>query len=256
MLELRTLGAIDLRAHDGRDVRSILKGPKRLALLAYLALRMSHGFQRRDAIVGLLWPELNQERARHALRNTLHSLRSALADGAVVNRGDEEVGIARGRLWCDAVAFEEALERGDGFRAAELYRGELLPAFFLADAPDFERWLEAERRRLRARAVDAAWSAARACEAADDVSDAKRYGRRAVGLDPADEVSVRRLIALLDRLGDRLGAVHAYQEFALRFKAEYGLRPSPETRELIGVVSSRDEAESAASSHRVEASTL
>ena len=40
----------------------------------------------------------------------------------------------------------------DGHEALELYRGPFLPGFFVADAPEFERWMEEERARLRARA--------------------------------------------------------------------------------------------------------
>ena len=38
MIALRTLGALDLHAGDGRSVRAVLRQPKRCALLVYLAL--------------------------------------------------------------------------------------------------------------------------------------------------------------------------------------------------------------------------
>ena len=37
MIELRTLGAIDLRHTDGTPIQAVLAQPRRLALLVYLA---------------------------------------------------------------------------------------------------------------------------------------------------------------------------------------------------------------------------
>ena len=44
MIELRTLGALDLKASDGTDLGSILAQPKRLSLLVYLALQNGREF--------------------------------------------------------------------------------------------------------------------------------------------------------------------------------------------------------------------
>ena len=42
--------------------------PKRLALLAYLAVVGVRGALRRDTLLGLFWPESSEEEARRALR--------------------------------------------------------------------------------------------------------------------------------------------------------------------------------------------
>ena len=43
------------------------------------------------------------------------------------------------------------LEEDRADEALELYQGDLLPSFFVPDAPGFEEWLERERHRLSAR---------------------------------------------------------------------------------------------------------
>ena len=53
MIALRTLGALDLSASDGRDVLAVLRQPKRCALLVYLALAGPERFRRRDTVVAL-----------------------------------------------------------------------------------------------------------------------------------------------------------------------------------------------------------
>ena len=68
LVRFRALGGIELKRTDGVDVDRILRQPKRLALLAYLTLASPRGFHRRDVLLALLWPELDQAAARHALR--------------------------------------------------------------------------------------------------------------------------------------------------------------------------------------------
>src|SRR5256884_5668442 len=89
MVEFRLLGTLSLRTADGRDAGSLLSQPRRLALLAYLAAATPRGPHRRDTLLALLWPELDQEHARAALRQSLHVLREALGDDVVVTRGAE-----------------------------------------------------------------------------------------------------------------------------------------------------------------------
>jgi len=148
MIELFTLGGIDLK-EQGRDLSEALVQPKRFALLAYLAVAQPFGFHRRDRLVALFWPELDQEHARTALRKAVHGLRAVLGDDAIMGRGAEELGLNPDRWWVDVRAFDEA-DVDEGLR---LYRGDLLDGFFISGAPEFERWLDAERDRLRARAA-------------------------------------------------------------------------------------------------------
>ena len=89
MIELRLLGRLSLTSADGRDVRALLGQPRRLALLAYLAAATPPGFHRRDSLLALFWPELDQEHARAALRQALHVVRDALGADAVASQGDE-----------------------------------------------------------------------------------------------------------------------------------------------------------------------
>lgn len=151
MIEFRVLGSLDLRGPGGETLLAVLAQPKRVALLAYLAVATPRGFHRRDKLLGLFWPERDQEHGRSALRKALYFLRQSLGEEMLVSRGDEEVGLAEGEVWCDAVAFEEALEGGDPGKALELYGGDLLEGFYISEAPEFERWLAAERQRLAGR---------------------------------------------------------------------------------------------------------
>ncbi|MGH7649395.1 MAG: AfsR/SARP family transcriptional regulator, partial [Gemmatimonadaceae bacterium] len=210
MIQLDTLGTVALRTPDGRELHSILAQPKRLAVLAYLAVESAHGPQRRDRLFSLFWPELNQAQARQALRQSLYVLRRSLGADAVVNRGAEEVGVDARALQCDVRVFMDRLDEGRLDEALALYRGGFLHGFFVTDASaEFEQWVDATRARLERRAIDAAWTLADGSERAGHAAEAVRWARYAANLAPNDERSLQRLIALFDRQGDRAGALRA-----------------------------------------------
>ena len=232
MVELRVLGSLRLNASDGRDLEPLVRQPKRTALLAYLAAAVPHGFQRRDILLALFWPELDDAHARAALNQALYVLRNALGGQAILTRGDTEVGLSDDVVSCDARSFEKALDGGRPAEGLALYGGDLLEGFFVADAPAFERWVEAERGRLRQRASEGAWTVAEGKAVHQDAVEATRWARRAADLLPADEAVARRLITFLHRLGDRAAAIRAYEAFAWRLGKDYELEPSAETQAL------------------------
>src|SRR5438128_333146 len=202
MIELRTLGALDLKAADGNPVHSILAQPKRLALLAYLAVHAAGA--RRDSVVALFWPELDTAHARGALRQSLRFLRRELGDGILNGHGDEEVGFEPATLWFDALAFQQACDAGEPARALQLYRGDFLAGFFVNDgSAELERWIEGERLRLRRLAARAAAEVAQRAERDGDLAAATSAARQAVAFDLDDEPALARLIELLVGSGAR-----------------------------------------------------
>jgi adenylate cyclase len=233
------LGPAVLKGPGDAETASFLQRPKLVALFTYLAAATPHGLQRRDALLGLLWADLDQERARAALRQSLYYLRQFLGEGAVATRGDEEVGLAPERVWCDVTAFEEALEQGAREAALDLYRGDLLEGLLLPGALEFARWLEQRREALRRRAREAAWELAREAHAAANVAAAAHWTRQALRLARDDEGLLRQAIALLDRIGDHAGAVREYDAFAQRLREDLNIEPAPETRALVDEVRGR-----------------
>jgi len=240
MIRLSVLGSLDLRASDGRQMLSVLAQPKRVALLAYLAA--NRDFVRRDTLLGLFWSESDEEHARHALRQSLYTLRRSLGPRVLASRGDEELGIDCAHLECDVALFEDAVRDGQAEAALELYKGDLLEGFFLSDAPGFEKWLDVRRTTLRNQAAEAAWKLAQRAEDAGERAEAAAWGRRAADYSLDDESTVQRLVGLLDRVGDRAAALRAYEAFAWRLENELGLQPSPETQALISEIREREAA--------------
>ena len=233
---------MDLHDSEGRELRVIFAASKGAALLTYLAIATPRGFHRRDTLLALLWPELDQEHARGALRQALGRMRRSMTGGALLTEGDDDIALDRDLFWCDAVAFEQLLDGGKEEEALALYRGELLEGFHLSGCLEFERWLEDERLRLRRRAAHAAWSLVEQAEAQGNLAKAGEWARRATVIVPNDETALRRLITVLDRAGDRAGAIHEYEAFAERLREDHEADPAPETTEVIAAVRTCEEA--------------
>lgn len=237
MIELRTLGALELRYRGEPSPSPNAIQTKRLVLLAYLAAAPAGGFRRRDTTLGLFWPELDQEHARGSLRQALHTLRKALGEGAILTRGEGEIGLAPIRVTTDARALEAYLAAGSPAEALAQYRGDFLDGVFVAEAsPELEEWIAGERLRLRRVAAKAAWAAA---EAPTGSGETGQFVRRAVQLSGADEAALRKGIALLDRMGDRAAAAALFEEFSVRMVRELDVEPSVESQAAIQVVRGR-----------------
>lgn len=234
-IELGTLGTLSVRDDRGTQLDHIAAQVKRIALLVYLAMTADAGAHcRRDTLLGLFWPELDDHHAHAALRQAIHVLRQAIGHDAILTRGRFEVGINPDLVRCDARTFLQLADRGEHAPALTFYRGAFLDGFYLSGSTAFERWMEEVRTMLARVAARSAWELAGAAEVAGDAGAATHWAERATTILPHDEDSAVRLITTLWRVGNRTGAVDAYRRHARSLRAEYGLEPRPELVALLG----------------------
>jgi TolB-like protein/DNA-binding SARP family transcriptional activator/Flp pilus assembly protein TadD len=181
-------------------------------------------------LLGLLWPELTQSRARHAPAQLRYAIGRYL--GGDPSPPGRDLRLDPGLVVSDRESLEAAVAVGDAERVARLYRGPWLDGFFLSNAPEFERWMEEERGSLHARVVAALRRAARETAAGSDPEVvADRWGSL-LAVEPMDaEGAVQRMRALV-RVGDRSGAItvaRAHREARAR---ELQLPPDPAVSQL------------------------
>jgi eukaryotic-like serine/threonine-protein kinase len=233
VIQLQTLGRVRLVGdRPAEDQSPAASQPKRLALLAYLALMSSRAPVRRDLLLALFWPELGDDEARRALRQALHYLRRVLGEDVLVGAG-EELAVSGQRFRCDAVEFERLVGAGQPASALSLYQGDFLAGFHVPDvSAELEEWVERTRTRLRRQAAAAAWSAAEAAESGGQGEAALELARRGCELEPDQETGWRRVMLLQHRLNDRAGALRTYDELAARLRREFEAEPSAETAAL------------------------
>lgn len=232
-VRIQVLGPVDLHRLDGDSAGPPLTQPRPLAVLAYLVLARPHRLQSRDTLTALLWPEADQERARHALRNALHAIRKSLGDAVLLGGGDGLVGVAPG-IVCDALELEARLGEQRWEAALALYQGELLAGFHVSEAPEFAEWVAQERLRFRELATGAAVRLSERCRVAGDLDGALSAAEHAVRLAPEQqqEQGQRRLMRLFWLRGERAAALRVYSSLERQLRTEFGTQPSRETREL------------------------
>ena len=219
---LRTLGGLSLEADDaplaGRTTQR-----RRLALLAILAAAPTRGVSR-DKLLGLLWPERDAEHARHALSQALYAIRHDLGTDAVLS-GVDDVRLNPQVVTSDVADLNAALEAGELQRVVALYRGPFLDGFFLSDAPELERWIEAERERLGRVCGRALGDLAAAALEAGDAHGAAEHLRRSAALDPLNSEVAARLMRALAAAGDRAGALRHHRIHAALVRGELEIEP-------------------------------
>lgn len=143
-LFLRTLGSAGLYAQPSGEM--LLGTGKPLALLVYVAMAPGRRTSR-ESLIDLLWSDVDPDRARNALRQSLFQLRRILGEHSLA--GTEELTLLS-PVDIDRDRFLACLEANDLESAIECYGGKFLPAFGVPGGAAFEQWADLERNRLQA----------------------------------------------------------------------------------------------------------
>ena len=183
--------------------------PKDALLLAYLAIE---GPTPRARLAALLWPDVDDERARGNLRQRL--LRLKKAAGVELVTGHPQARLAEGVVH-------------DLEDTHELLSG--LPSYAAGGLSD---WLDAQCERLRREKVSKLTGLAVQAEARGDLGAALARAQEAADLEALSEEAHRRVMRLHYLAGDTAAALAAYDRCVLQLRSELGVAPSAETRHL------------------------
>lgn len=219
MLHLRTFGTCALERADGAPV-DLQRRP--LALLAFVAAAGPRGTSREKAL-GFLWPDAEDERARHSLAQALYALKRACdaepLEGTTTLRLDETV------IGADVVGFDRAIAAADHEHAAQIYSGAFLDGFHLPNAAEFERWMDGERTRLQRQARKAIEACAARAGETGNHHQAADWWRRAAALDPLDARIALALVQSLSAAGEIAAALKQAELYQQIRRADLDLAP-------------------------------
>ncbi len=215
-LELRTLGPPAVLV-DGEEAAGDVLWRKHVALLVYLALS-PHRTRSREHLLGLLWPEKDEARARHSLNEAVRRLRAGLGSERIVSKGDA-ITLNGEALHVDALDVQPS-------------DGEFLDGLALHDAPAFEDWLAHERTRLRQRRLSALLESGEQALSSSDFLMAQEAAHKALAVDAEAEAAIRLQMRAAALRGDSSGALGTYRTFVRHLEQEYGEKPSRELRAL------------------------
>ena len=229
MFRLFALGGLRIEGPEGRVVGAAAQ-PRPLAILVILASSGDRGTSR-DRLISLLWPERDDEKARHILSQSLYALRRSL--------GSEEPIVATTDLRLDSRVitsdideFKEAVAVHDDERAFALYTGSFLDGFYLSGSPEFESWVTAERDRLATRYAEAVERIAKAATERGDTRQLVSLWTQRAQLEPLDGRTAFQLVQVLVAAGDATGAIRISREYQQRLRRELDLEPP---RDLIAL---------------------
>ena len=246
------LGQFEVRL-EGQPVTGF-QSDKSRSLLAYLAVEADRPL-RREFLATLFWPDAPEQTARTNLRSALLNLRQLIGDTQaevpylIVAResiqfsldGDVQVDVAElQRLQSEAGPPREngiTSERVKVLEAAAvLYRGNFLEGLSLKDCQEFEDWCYARRERLREQASSALWQIGEYYDRSGQYTQAIRFIRQRVELEPWQEEAHYHLMRLLALNGERAAALAQYETCRRHLMEHLGVEPSADTERLYALV--------------------
>lgn len=198
------------------------------ALFGMLALHPETGYaMTRSRLAGTLWPDVEEERARHLLSTLLYRLRNALGNTADILEITSDT-ISLSDPWVDVTAFRDQLSKKTmeaWVAALNLYTGDLLE--------ELEGyWLEGPRAELRELYLSAISRTCEELEASGDTEQALLLAHRWALADPLNETAFSATMRLYADVGRFSAVLGQYKLLKERLAEELGVEPLPETTAL------------------------
>lgn len=246
--ELLTLGRLALLDVDGREEPSLTARPRKLALLAWLALRPGRRATR-DRLIGIFWGGRDADRARNSLSDAISHLRRVLGREAVLSRGDEVLLAEHASLVVDALEVVEAAAAGDHARVMALHVAPFLDGVYIDDAPEFDDWRERERSRQAALFARSAAARCNALARLRQWDECRAIAERWLDAEPASAdaaLFVLNAIKAPDTHEARAATIAAYEALVRRLDRALGVPPDAAVSTLAREVAARLAAEPAA----------
>jgi DNA-binding SARP family transcriptional activator len=206
---------------------------------------------RREGTVAEIWPDADTSSANSALNTALWRIRKCLArfEGVELQSFDDIVQLTvMPPAQVDVDLLERAMAEMSDSTAAEpnppeqrrllanavaLYRGEYLEGCS-------EHWVLAKREHYAALQTRALSILMRDAAAEDRIEVALKYGRSILALDPFREGSLREVMWLHVRNGERAKALRRYEALRTLLRTELDIEPMEETTTLFRRISEND----------------
>ena len=227
-LRINVLGGLNVE-RGGLPVAGAAGQPRRVAILALLARADDRGVTR-ARLMSLLWPDVDDDRARRSLTQAIYALRHDIGDEAI--QGVQDLRLDFDRVSTDVRDLTLARSRDALEDAAAAYRGPFLDGFHVQGADEFDRWAETERRVLEAEYMSVVEQLALRAESRGDTAAAVRWWRQLSARDPLNARTTVALMRALAAAGDSSGAIQQARVHELLVEEALDLPPD---REVIAL---------------------
>ena len=220
-----------------------------MALAAYLALAGQR--QSRDVLADLLWPTLDREHGRSALRSTLRALTTPIPF-EWIDADRTTLMLRRDVVLVDVHAFTSLLSGNESHghsldivcdqcvslynQAIKLYQSDFMVGFSLSDSVDYDDWQMAQREWLRREFADVQRRLSVYYAELQQYPQAIRYAQQWLANDLLHEAAHRQLMRLYAANGQRTEALRQYQLAVDVLDAELATPPEDETTHLYETI--------------------
>ncbi|MEZ4706671.1 MAG: BTAD domain-containing putative transcriptional regulator [Caldilineaceae bacterium] len=244
MLKARFLGTP--RIEFGEDSFPLSITGRGLALFAYLCVTRQPAS--RSELADLLWHNQSEQKSKANLRYQLRDLRKVIGDYLVV---DAQTVAFNQELphWVDITSFATYLSPNLNTPSVakeltilqellNLYAGEFLAGFYIQDAPNFERWLLAQRRQFHDLMIYSLQLATQQHLERGDYAAGLELNQYLLAAEPWREEAHRQRMILLAATGQRSAALMQYEICCQMLEHELDAPPMDETTSLYSQIKS------------------
>ena len=249
---LRTLGGLTLLGPDGREVESLATRRRKLAVLAWLAMRPLPAT--RDQVIGVFWGDRDEGRARNSLADALSHFRRVFGRDAVPGFRACVALSENVPLVVDAIALADAAKAGNHARVVELYSGEFLDGVHVDDSVEFDRWRDAQRFRLARLFVRSAAACCTQLAGERQWEACAALAQRWLNAEPASADAALRLLDALaapDTHAARVTALTAFEKLSEQLRRDLGVAPAPAVVERGRMLAAATTVATRVPSHRI-----
>ncbi|MBA3645099.1 MAG: PD40 domain-containing protein [Gemmatimonadaceae bacterium] len=212
----------------GRGVAGLSSG-KPLALLSYLIVQAKAP---REEVLGLLWGDVPEARARNAFRQALHRLRSALGENALPHDRDILAIAPEIAAATDVARFQRCLATGNYDQASEEYTGDFLAGLDVGESA-FHEWRDTTSKQYKAKYRDALRTVIQNHIDSGDVSGALRRTAELSANDAGDADAATLYASTLLGAGRRAEALQIMESFEQRYQLDFGTTAPAAVREFV-----------------------
>jgi DNA-binding SARP family transcriptional activator len=218
---------------------------KSMALAAYLACAEHR--QSRERLADLLWPALDRDHARSALRSALLALTTTIPV-SWIDADRTTLALHAGMAWIDVPAFLQLLVETDKHghgpaavcdrcvsnveQAVALYQSGFMTDFDVSDSTEFSAWQASQREWLRREYAEVLHRLSVYYAERLQFVRAIKYAQTWVSSDPLHEPAHRHLMQLYAANGQRTEALRQYARCVDVLDSELATPPDEETTRL------------------------
>ncbi len=236
-IRINLLGEFQCLDNDGQPLK--FSGAKDQGVMATLALSDNYSCTR-SRIIDLLWSDRGKEQAGASLRQSLWSLKKALAENAedLFQVERKRIGLNPDLIETDLAEFNQLIDLQDNQsleKAVTLYRGDLLEGLVIQDR-EWEEWLMLEREGLRTKLAEMLCTLIGRFAKESNIKKLIEIGRRLIDLDPFNEEGHRALMQGYAESNQRAQALKQFELCRELLRRELDTAPSASIQDLYRLI--------------------